>query len=577
MPSKTRRTSRMAPPSKWLSNSAGLPGGVDLPQPLSIRKPSRLDVTRGVGSWAKVVLIVVLVAVMVVPTGALELTGGSRVPKNPTQLSTLELAVGKAVAHPFSGGNGWSVSRTLDVCNGTLIPGNWIPSGCTQAKPYAVAYDSAKGEVFLAESGSSAVKVISDLTDHVVATVPVGTNPQGVAYDSGKGEIFVACGGANSVSVISDATNQVVANVTVGTNPGSIAYDAGKSELFVANWGGGPNTVSVISDTSNQVVATVVAGPGGVGYDAARSEVFVANWNTNSVAVISDSNNTVVAHVAVGSGGGVVVDGRDGSVFLANGAGNDVSVVSDTTNLGIATIPVGPTPEGVAYDNGTDLVFVSNCNCSNGPQGTGNVSVVSGSTNSQVASIWVGIAPEGAVYDSGNGEVYIANSGSGSVSILSYGSSSPALSGVSVSPFTGTLQVGTSENFTASVTCNGGTCPSGTTYSWSLTSKLATLSSSSGNPVKVTAGSAAGTATLYANATLNGVTKETTATITIVASSSSPPPNSTIPTSSILIGVVVVVIAIVATLVLLRKRKGGQVPTGTPPTASPPGSPPPPP
>ncbi len=38
------------------------------------------------------------------------------------------------------------------------------------------------------------------------ATITVGNSPVGVAYDSGKGEIFVANNWANTVSVLSDSS-----------------------------------------------------------------------------------------------------------------------------------------------------------------------------------------------------------------------------------------------------------------------------------------------------------------------------------------------------------------------------------
>ena len=47
----------------------------------------------------------------------------------------------------------------------------------------------------------------------------MGSDPDGVAYDSAKGEIFVANGGSGTVSVISDSTNAVLATggtVSVG-------------------------------------------------------------------------------------------------------------------------------------------------------------------------------------------------------------------------------------------------------------------------------------------------------------------------------------------------------------------------
>ena len=88
-----------------------------------------------------------------------------------------------------------------------------------ESEPHDAAYDSAKGEVFVANQGSGTVSVISDSTNTIVATVPVGTDPNGVAYDSGMGEVFVANYGSNSVSVISDNTDAVVKTVPVESDP----------------------------------------------------------------------------------------------------------------------------------------------------------------------------------------------------------------------------------------------------------------------------------------------------------------------------------------------------------------------
>ena len=102
----------------------------------------------------------------------------------------------------------------------------------------------------------------------VTKTIAVGKTPEGVAYDSGKGEIFVANygSGANSVSVISDSNNQVIKTITVGTTPWGLTYDSAKGEIFVSNWGS--NSVSVISDSSNTVIQTIAVGeaPWGLAY-----------------------------------------------------------------------------------------------------------------------------------------------------------------------------------------------------------------------------------------------------------------------------------------------------------------------
>lgn len=99
----------------------------------------------------------------------------------------------------------------------------------------------------------------------VTATVTVGNLPGAMAYDSAKGEIFVAnegvAAGTSTISVISDSNNTAVATIPVEA-PFGVAYDSGKSEIFVTNTlfehsllnpttNFISNTVSVISDSSN--------------------------------------------------------------------------------------------------------------------------------------------------------------------------------------------------------------------------------------------------------------------------------------------------------------------------------------
>ena len=114
--------------------------------------------------------------------------------------------------------------------------------------------------IILAMSAVNAVYALG-----VTATVTVGNLPGAVAYDSAKGEIFVAnegvAAGTSTISVISDSNNTAVATIPVEA-PFGVAYDSGKSKIFVTNTLFEPsllnpttnfisNTVSVISDSSN--------------------------------------------------------------------------------------------------------------------------------------------------------------------------------------------------------------------------------------------------------------------------------------------------------------------------------------
>ena len=186
-----------------------------------------------------------------------------------------------------------------------------IPIGSQPGYANGMAYDPGKGEIFVPVNSGSLIKVVSDSSNAVVATVslPGGSAPYSVAYDSAKGEIFVA-NQVGTVSVISDSTNAVVATVTFGStlNPG-IAYDSRTGEIFVSVLS---YYVSVISDSTNTVTGSLYVGlgPDGIAYDSGKGETFAAVSNSNSVIVISDPTLTLTP-TSVSSGGSTTLSGSN--------------------------------------------------------------------------------------------------------------------------------------------------------------------------------------------------------------------------------------------------------------------------
>ncbi len=172
--------------------------------------------------------------------------------------------------------------------------------------------DSSKSEIFAAQSGGSGGSrsdlVISANTNAVTTTIPVSGSPYYIAYDSGKGEIFVAGSvfdsntGSDSynIQVISDSTNKVVATIDLPTsaNLGAMAYNPNKGEIYMNNGA----SISIISDTSNSVVGTVntngyASTSNGIAYDSGTSTVYAINnpgstsGSMGSLAVVSDPSS----------------------------------------------------------------------------------------------------------------------------------------------------------------------------------------------------------------------------------------------------------------------------------------------
>jgi YVTN family beta-propeller protein len=355
--------------------------------------------------------------------------------------------------------------------------------------PGAMAYDSGKGELFVANDGTHNVSVISDASNTVVASIPVWNGPYSMAFDSGKGELFVANWGSSNVSVISVANNTVVASIQGGQSPDGVAYDSGKGEVFVANYNS--NNVSVISDTNDSLVASIPVGtnPDAVAYDGKNGEVFVANYNSNNVSVISDATNTVVVpSIAVGSNpDGAAYDSGKGEIFVTNYGGSNsiragnVSVISGSNNTVVATIPIGSALAGVGYDSGKGEVFVAN-------SGSNNVSAISDANNTVVDSILVGGGPVGIAFDFANGYVYVSNNGQGTISIITTGST-PSI-------------------YSATYTQSG--LPTGT--NWSVTINSQTLSSTTS---RITFNEANGTYTFTVGAVSGYTASPSSGSVTV--------------------------------------------------------------
>jgi DNA-binding beta-propeller fold protein YncE len=191
-----------------------------------------------------------------------------------------------------------------------VIPGNF--SG-------GLVYDSGTGEIF-ATLGDN-VTVISDRTNSIIASIPAGRDPTALAYDSAKGEVFAANAVSGNVTIISDTADRVVGSVPVGNVPVELLYDASKGEVFAFN--AGSENVSVISDVSNSVVATLsgklLAGnPAAPAYDPETGDIFVA-FGYSTVDVISDSTNSVTGTIVGGQyEDGAVYDPAQNEIFVAD-------------------------------------------------------------------------------------------------------------------------------------------------------------------------------------------------------------------------------------------------------------------
>jgi YVTN family beta-propeller protein len=196
--------------------------------------------------------------------------------------------------------------------------------------------------------------VISDKTNQVMTTIPLGNDPYPTAliYDSGKREIYVSYQGlpeknpANFISVISDATNSVIATVPLGSGipfnapvgPGS--YDSATGEIYMVN--SINSSVLVISDETHTVVDSIQLEPSpiSVGYDPAKRVLFVGTAD-NMTYIISDKTKSIVETVPISCFYTFYDSGK--RVMIALNGASSLQFVSDNSLPSVS--PTSTVPE----------------------------------------------------------------------------------------------------------------------------------------------------------------------------------------------------------------------------------------
>lgn len=306
-----------------------------------------------------------------------------------------------------------SGSDNISVLSNTSVSSTFIVG----TGPGGGTYDPSNGYLYILDENCSSipcplanVSVISGST--VVGTIPVGAWPIAALYDSVNRDVYVANYDSSNVSVLSGAT--LVKTIPVGKNPIQMAYNLTTGNVYVANSNSG--NLTVISGTSNSVVATINIGgyPTGIVYDPWNSDIYVGSVGCGSVSsnVSIVSGTSLVKNITVGCNAYVLTyDSWNRAVYVLNDNSDTVSAISSSSNTVIATVHVGTNPYSAAVDSATGNLYVANV-------GSGNVSVVDAATNTVASAIAVGSSPFGVTYDRLNGYLYVANSGTNSVSVL---------------------------------------------------------------------------------------------------------------------------------------------------------------
>jgi YVTN family beta-propeller protein len=152
-------------------------------------------------------------------------------------------------------GTGQLAVVNANTTNDTYTFGPTVNVGST---PSAIALNADGSRAYVANYSSNTVSILntSTATPAILSTVAVGANPFGIVATADGSRVYVANSGGNTVSLINTTTpTPTVSSISVGPNPFGLAMSPDQSLIYAAN---ANDTVSMIDIKTNTVYSTLI-------------------------------------------------------------------------------------------------------------------------------------------------------------------------------------------------------------------------------------------------------------------------------------------------------------------------------
>jgi YVTN family beta-propeller protein len=251
------------------------------------------------------------------------------------------------------------------------------------AKPYAVTQRFALGGEggwdypsvdpathLLYLSRADHVAVVDTATGKEVGQIADTPGVHGIALAPELNRGYLSAGKGNSVKVFDLKTRAVLATVPAGDNPDAILYDAASQRVFAFN--GHSHNATVIDARTNAVVATIALGgkPEFARADG-RGMIYLNIEDTAELAAIDAKTATLKNRWKLPNceePSGLALDAAHRRSFST--CDNQILAVTDVdSGKSVASVPIGKGVDGGDFDPETGNVFSAN-------GGDGTISVV---------------------------------------------------------------------------------------------------------------------------------------------------------------------------------------------------------
>jgi YVTN family beta-propeller protein len=215
-------------------------------------------------------------------------------------------------------------------------------------------------------SGATGTNAIPVTT---VSLAPPGTNCTACpvfVHTTQSDAVYVANSGTNTVSIISTASNVVTNTIPVGVNPSALAETPDAKKLYVANQGDGTVTsINTLDKSTSSIPGLGLVSPVwvvAVARDAATSRAYVLDSVTGAVLALDTFSDLKVGTASVGAGANFMLHDKTLSrLYVTNPIAATLTVIdasSDALTV-LKTISFTGTPVSVAALPDGSRVYVA--------------------------------------------------------------------------------------------------------------------------------------------------------------------------------------------------------------------------
>ncbi len=199
---------------------------------------------------------------------------------------------------------------------------------------------------------------LEPLTGKETGRVKIGNDSHGGVITGDGYFVYVANSYTNDVSVISPQFVSSVMTIPVGLSPVAVALDDTRHRLYVAN--SDSHSVNVLNTENQKLEATIPLAmfPTALETNESTGRVYIANASTDSVFVLEGSR--VVKEIAVGHHPiDLARDALSNQVYVANRADGTLSVINELDYGVRATLPITRMLSTVALDTARARILTS--------------------------------------------------------------------------------------------------------------------------------------------------------------------------------------------------------------------------